>query len=250
MIGGVLLAAGAGTRFRAAGGDIKLLAPVDGRPLVERALAALATAPLGDRVIVLGAHAGELLEAVDLHGARAVRNEHWERGMASSLQVGLSALDPACTAAVVVLGDGPLLAAEAIRRVAEAAEGAELARRGHLRRRAQRPSRCHPARALGAAPADRRAGRTGARRAATPHRLQRPATAGRRRYAGRSALATGLLARARLAIVAQHEHATADPGQHHDARGDQRQRQAAPPTAAARDLETVRGGQRAQRLVG
>lgn len=126
MIGGVLLAAGAGTRFRAAGGDIKLLAPVDGRPLVERALAALATAPFGDRVIVLGAHAGELLEAVDLHGARAVRNEHWERGMASSLQVGLSALDPACTAAVVVLGDGPLLAAEAIRRVAEAAEGAEL----------------------------------------------------------------------------------------------------------------------------
>ena len=28
MIGGVLLAAGAGSRFRAAGGDIKLLAPV------------------------------------------------------------------------------------------------------------------------------------------------------------------------------------------------------------------------------
>jgi CTP:molybdopterin cytidylyltransferase MocA len=126
MIGGVLLAAGAGSRFRAAGGDIKLLAPFDGRPLVERALAALATAPLGDRVIVLGAHAVELLEAVDLHGARPVRNEHWERGMASSLQVGLAALDPACTAAVVVLGDGPLLAAEAIRRVAAAAEGAEL----------------------------------------------------------------------------------------------------------------------------
>src|SRR4029077_10953727 len=108
------------------GGDIRLLAPFDGRPLVERALAALATAPLGDRVIVLGAHAGELLEAVDLHGARRVRNEHWERGMASSLQVGLAALDPACTAAVVVLGDGPLLAGEAIRRRGAAAEGAEL----------------------------------------------------------------------------------------------------------------------------
>jgi nicotine blue oxidoreductase len=125
MIGGVLLAAGAGTRFRAAGGDIKLLAQVDGRPLVERALAALAAAPLGDRVIVLGAHAAELLQAIDLHGARPVRNDHWERGMASSLQAGLAALDPACTAAVVVLGDGPLLAADAIRRVAEAADGAE-----------------------------------------------------------------------------------------------------------------------------
>jgi nicotine blue oxidoreductase len=75
-------------------------------------------------VIVLGAYADELLAATDLHGARPVRNEHWQRGMASSLHAGLAALDPACTAAVIVLGDGPALAAEAIRRVAEAAEGA------------------------------------------------------------------------------------------------------------------------------
>jgi CTP:molybdopterin cytidylyltransferase MocA len=125
MIGGVLLAAGAGSRFRAAGGGVKLLAPVAGRPLVERTLAALAAAPLADRVIVLGAHADELLAATELHGVRPVRNEHWERGMASSLQAGLAALDPRCTGAVIVLGDGPTLAAEAIRRVAEAAEGAD-----------------------------------------------------------------------------------------------------------------------------
>jgi len=124
MIGAVLLAAGAGSRFRAAGGGVKLLAPVGGRPLFEWALEALAAAPLGDRVIVLGAHADELLAATDLHGARPVRNEDWERGMASSLQVGLAALDPACRAALIVLGDGPSLAAEAIRRVAVAAEGA------------------------------------------------------------------------------------------------------------------------------
>ena len=83
MIGGVLLAAGAGSRFRAAGGGVKLLAPVDGRPLVERALAALADAPLGDRVIVLGAHADELLAAIDLHGARpcatSTGSEAWPR---------------------------------------------------------------------------------------------------------------------------------------------------------------------------
>jgi CTP:molybdopterin cytidylyltransferase MocA len=124
MIGGVLLAAGAGSRFRAAGGGVKLLAPLGGRPLIDWTLAALAAAPLGDRVIVLGAYADELLAATDLHGARPVRNEHWQRGMASSLHAGLAALDPACTAAVIVLGDGPALAAEAIRRLAEAAEGA------------------------------------------------------------------------------------------------------------------------------
>jgi CTP:molybdopterin cytidylyltransferase MocA len=125
VIGGVLLAAGEGARFRAAGGGLQLLAPLGGRPLVEWALEAMAAAPLGDRVIVLGAHADELLAATDLHGARPVRNDHWERGMASSLGAGLAALDPACTAALVVLGDGPTLAAEAIRRVAAAAEGAE-----------------------------------------------------------------------------------------------------------------------------
>jgi CTP:molybdopterin cytidylyltransferase MocA len=125
MIGGVLLAAGEGSRFRAAGGGLKLLAPLGGRPLIEWALQALAAAPLGDRVIVLGAHADELLAATDLHGVRPVRNEDWEQGMASSLRTGLAALDPACSAAVVVLGDGPRLAAEAIRRVAVAAEGAE-----------------------------------------------------------------------------------------------------------------------------
>jgi CTP:molybdopterin cytidylyltransferase MocA len=125
MIGGVLLAAGAGSRFAAAGGGVKVLAAVEGRPLVEWALAALAAAPLGDRVLVVGAHADDVLAAIDLHGARPVRNEQWERGMASSLRAGLAALDPACTAAVVVLGDGPALSAEAIRRVAVAAEGAE-----------------------------------------------------------------------------------------------------------------------------
>jgi CTP:molybdopterin cytidylyltransferase MocA len=125
MIGGVLLAAGAGSRFQAAGGGVKVLAPVAGRPLVEWALAALAAAPLGDRVIVLGAHGEEVLAAIDLHGARPVRNEHWERGMASSLRAGLDALDPACSAALVVLADGPALSPEAIRRVAVAAEGAD-----------------------------------------------------------------------------------------------------------------------------
>jgi CTP:molybdopterin cytidylyltransferase MocA len=125
MIGGVLLAAGEGSRFRAAGGGIKVLAQVDGRPLVERALAALAAAPLGDRVLVVGAHADEVLAAIDLHGARVMRNEQWQSGMASSLQAGLAALAPGCTAALVVLGDGPSLSAEAIRRVAVAAGAAE-----------------------------------------------------------------------------------------------------------------------------
>ena len=188
MIGGVLLAAGAGSRFRAAGGGVKLLAQLDGRPLVERALAALAAAPLGDRVVVLGAHADELLAAIDLHGARAVRNDHWERGMASSLHAGLDGARSglhggasSCSATAPAWRPRPSAAS---RVAAEGAEGLVAATYGGGR---QQPSRRDPARALGAAPARGRAGRARARRAGRARRLQRPAGAGRRRHAGRPA---------------------------------------------------------------
>ena len=185
MIGGVLLAAGAGSRFRAAGGGIKLLAPVDGRPLVERALAALAAAPLGDRVIVLGAHADELLAAIDLHGARPVRNERWERGMASSLHAGLErSTRPA----------PPRSSCWATGRRSRPRRSAAWLRPPRTPRAssprptgpAAAPSGRDPARALAAAPTRGRAGRARPRRPRGARRLQRPARAGRRRHAGRS----------------------------------------------------------------
>jgi CTP:molybdopterin cytidylyltransferase MocA len=117
MIGGVLLAAGEGTRFRRAGGGVKLLAKVAGRPLVERPLRALAEAGLDELVVVLGASAQELAREADLSAARTVVNARWRDGMATSLQAGLDALDPACEWAVVALGDAPALTAESVRRV-------------------------------------------------------------------------------------------------------------------------------------
>lgn len=117
IAGAVVLAAGAGSRFAAAGGGIKLLAPWEGRPLLEAPLGALAAADLADRVVVLGSHAGEVLAGVDLGGARPLVHERWAEGMASSLRAGLEALDPSCTHALVVLGDAPRLSALAVERV-------------------------------------------------------------------------------------------------------------------------------------
>jgi CTP:molybdopterin cytidylyltransferase MocA len=135
--GAVLLAAGAGARFRAAGGGRKLLAPWNGTPLLEWPLRALAAAGLADRVVVLGDGAEEILAAVDLHGARAIVNPHHAQGMATSLRAGLAALDPACEAAIVALGDGPRLHPDAIERVldalAEAADGIAAASYGGVR---------------------------------------------------------------------------------------------------------------------
>lgn len=134
-VAGVLLAAGAGTRFRAAGGGSKLLAPVGGRPLIERPLEALRDAALDGVVVVLGAGADEIRAGADLSGARVLVHAGWAQGMASSLAAALASLDDDCEAALIVLGDGPALEREAVRRVAarialgdEALVGARYAR--------------------------------------------------------------------------------------------------------------------------
>ena len=107
-----MLAAGSGERF----GGGKQLADLDGRPLLEHVLAAMAAAPLERVVVVLGAQADEIRAGVDLHGARAVICPDWREGQAASLRAGIAALDGAGPA-VVVLGDQPRISARAIERV-------------------------------------------------------------------------------------------------------------------------------------
>ncbi|MDQ3588169.1 MAG: nucleotidyltransferase family protein, partial [Actinomycetota bacterium] len=118
MIGAVVLAAGESTRF----GRQKQLADLDGRPLLEHALAAVARAPVDDTVVVLGAGADDVIGTVDMHGARPVICERWQEGMSASLASGLAALEDA-EAVVVCLGDQPRVSAEAIRRVLAARGG-------------------------------------------------------------------------------------------------------------------------------
>lgn len=112
MIGGLVLAAGAGTRF----GGGKQLARLEGRPLLQHALGAMAASPVGRVVVVLGSGADEVLAGVDLHGADPVTCERWEEGQSASLACGLAALEDA-EAVVVTLGDQPRLSPDAIRRV-------------------------------------------------------------------------------------------------------------------------------------
>ena len=109
MIAGIVLAAGAGTRF----GGRKQLAPLDGRPLLEHALEAMAAAPVGRCAVVLGADAEEIRSRVHLHGATAVVCRDWEEGQAASLRAGLAAVRDAA-AVVIVLGDQPWISSRAI----------------------------------------------------------------------------------------------------------------------------------------
>jgi molybdenum cofactor cytidylyltransferase len=115
----VVLAAGAATRF----GSPKQLAVLEGRPLLQHPLDALADAGIDDVVVVLGAEAAAIEAAIAWRGERRRINERHQDGLASSLRAGLDAVadDPATDAVLVVLGDQPGLRPDVVRAVVAAA---------------------------------------------------------------------------------------------------------------------------------
>jgi molybdenum cofactor cytidylyltransferase len=108
-VAGIVLAAGEARRF----GSTKQLATFDGRPLLEHALIAAGEARLKPLVVVLGFDAARILERVDLHGAEPVICERWAEGQAMSLRAGIEAIGDA-EAAIITLGDQPLISRTAI----------------------------------------------------------------------------------------------------------------------------------------
>ncbi len=119
---GIVLAAGGGSRFGAA----KQLASLRGRPLLEHSLATLAAAPVERRIVVLGAEAERIRDGVDLQGAEPVICADWAQGQARSLAAGIAAAGDAA-AALIVLGDQPLISPVAVERVIAARDGDALA---------------------------------------------------------------------------------------------------------------------------
>ena len=109
----VVLAAGAGSRF----GGGKLLAPLAGRPVLQLVLDALADADLSDVIVVLGDDAPSIEAAIEWRTERRVVNPDPGRGLSSSLHIGVKAVaaDAGAHAALILLGDQPLVPLEAIR---------------------------------------------------------------------------------------------------------------------------------------
>ena len=113
MIAGLILAAGEGNRF---GPEPKLLAELEGRPLLEWAVEAQSAVPALERiVVVLGADAELVLERVKFGVAEPVVCEDWAAGQSASLRCGAEALEGA-EKVLVTLGDEPLITPQVIAR--------------------------------------------------------------------------------------------------------------------------------------
>jgi CTP:molybdopterin cytidylyltransferase MocA len=119
----LVLAAGTGSRF---GGEpgAKLLAEIDGEPMLARILAEVRAFGPTLTLVVLGHGADEIERALAWADEIRVRNHEPERGLSSSLQVGidaLRALPGPPDGAFIVLGDQPQLEARTMHALAAAA---------------------------------------------------------------------------------------------------------------------------------
>jgi molybdenum cofactor cytidylyltransferase len=95
----------------------KLLAAVDGKPVVRHAAEHLLAAGVDPLVVVLGAAAAGVREALAGLPVRFVGNPGHASGMASSVAAGVAALDLRADAVVLALGDMPAVRAATVRRL-------------------------------------------------------------------------------------------------------------------------------------
>src|SRR3984893_6709436 len=116
-VAAIILAAGRSTRM---GGPNKLLAELGGKTLV-RIVTEQALASKAQSVIVVTGHQAEQVEKA-LQGLKVkfVRNPDFAEGLASSVKAGIAAVAENADAAVICLGDMPLISAQLIDRLIEA----------------------------------------------------------------------------------------------------------------------------------
>ena len=112
-VAAIVLAAGASSRF----GRPKTLAYLWGRPLLLYVLDAVAAVGIEEVVVVLGHDAEEIERSLPWRSERRVRNPAPKAGLSSSLLVGLENVSPARDAALILLGDQPLVRVDVIERL-------------------------------------------------------------------------------------------------------------------------------------
>ena len=116
-VAAVVLAAGRGTRFGAAP---KLLATIGGKSLVRRVTEAALASEASPVVVVTGHAAAEVEAALSGMPVMLTRNASYVDGLSTSLKAAFGALPSEAEAAIVLLGDMPLVEGTLIDRLLRA----------------------------------------------------------------------------------------------------------------------------------
>lgn len=107
----VLLAAGSSRRF---GAGNKLLALIDGEPMIRRVARALADSRADEIVVVTGPDSEAIQTALEGLRSRFVANLDHAAGMGRSIAIGIGAVGSDASGVLIVPGDMPLLPADLV----------------------------------------------------------------------------------------------------------------------------------------
>jgi CTP:molybdopterin cytidylyltransferase MocA len=116
FVSGVILAAGASRRM----GRPKQLLPFAEKPLLQHVIDAAAASALDEVIVVLGANAVEIRDALVLPASGKVRivvNAAHAKGLAESVRCGLAAVAARASDVAILLGDQPRMSASLIDQV-------------------------------------------------------------------------------------------------------------------------------------
>lgn len=112
-VAAIVLAAGRSSRM----GSNKLLEDLHGKPVVRHVVEAARASRAGPVFVITGHQAAEVTGALGGLDVTFVHNPRFAEGMASSLQIGVGTVPDASAAAMVLLGDMPLVTPSIINRL-------------------------------------------------------------------------------------------------------------------------------------
>ncbi len=107
-VAAIILAAGQGTRF---GAEPKLLADLAGKPLVRHVAEAAVRSSARPVVVVTGHRGAQVRDALADLPVETIANARYGDGLSTSLKAGFAALPATTEAAIILLGDMPLVGA-------------------------------------------------------------------------------------------------------------------------------------------
>ena len=107
----IVLAAGRASRFGAELGDSKVLADIDGEPMVRRVVVTALASQAAPVLVVTGNAEKRVVAALAGLSVVLVPNPNWASGMAGSLAAGLGAVPSSAAGALICLADMPFVRA-------------------------------------------------------------------------------------------------------------------------------------------